>query len=140
MPDEQRRRDELAGQLERFNSQIGIRAAAKDVDGNGAKQLEELKGRRTEVQARLAELESELARKYPSPGVDIGPLDQIQAQIPADAALVGWLDLTVVSAADPRGDHWACVLRRTRARDGSGSWVTERTERGRPPTCRGLAK
>src|SRR5262249_25887896 len=40
------------------------------------------------------------------------PLDAIRSQLPADAALVLWMD------ADPLGERWACVLRR----QGPPSW------------------
>src|SRR5204863_8899428 len=48
-------------------------------------------------------------------------LPRIQARLPADAALVGWLDDLKArpKAADPRGDHWACVVRRR----GAPRWV-----------------
>ena len=48
------------------------------------------------------------------------PRDRIQAELAADAAIVGWLDLkTQPGAADPKGDHWACVVRRI----GQPVWV-----------------
>jgi CHAT domain-containing protein/PDZ domain-containing protein len=47
-------------------------------------------------------------------------LDTIQARLPADAALIGWLDLrTMPNAADLQGDHWACVVRHR----GAPRWI-----------------
>src|SRR5262249_11032226 len=72
----------------------------------------------------------------------------VQQALAEDAAVVGWLDLRPKpGAADPRGDHWACVVRRTRAPvwvrlDGSGPGATwtkddERlAERGRAALAR----
>jgi hypothetical protein len=37
---------------------------------------------------------------------------RIQAHLPADTALLAWLDLKALPrAADPNGEHWACLLR-----------------------------
>ena len=119
-PDERRRREELVGRLNRLDNQIGALAGAKDLADDQLKRLDELKDHRLELQGRLAELEAELVQKYQVAAGAVYALDRIQAQLPADAALVGWLDLkTSPKAADPRGDHWACVVRRR----GAPRWV-----------------
>ncbi len=110
-PDERRRREDLIGQLNRLDNQIGT-LAIKALTDDQRKRVDELKNQRLELQGRLAQLESELVRKYRVTAGAIYALDQIQAQLPADVALVGWLDLQAVpNPADPRGDHWAFVLR-----------------------------
>ncbi len=47
-------------------------------------------------------------------------LTEIQAQIPSDAALLAWVDLPGnPRAANPAGEHWACVV----AHEGEPGWV-----------------
>jgi tetratricopeptide (TPR) repeat protein len=119
-PDERRRQDDLIGQLDRLDNEISAMAGAKNLQGGQLKRLDDLKGQRLELQGRIAEIEATLIQKYKAPAGAIYALDQIQARIPADAALVGWLDLeTLPDAADPRGDHWACVVRRS----GAPRWI-----------------
>jgi CHAT domain-containing protein/tetratricopeptide (TPR) repeat protein len=112
-PDERLRQDDLIRRLNRLENQIGVLAGARAPTGDQRKRFDELKGRRLEVQGRLAQLEAELVQKHQVAAGAVYPLDRIQARLPADAALVGWLDLKgMPRAADPRGDHWACVVRR----------------------------
>jgi CHAT domain-containing protein len=47
----------------------------------------------------------------------LAPLDAVQAQLPADAALLAWVDVTDASGAVQ--EHWGCVLRR----EGPPAWV-----------------
>ena len=69
-----------------------------------------------DLQGQLVQLEAELVRKYQVAAGKVSGLDEIQAQLHPEAALVGWLDLkTLPQAADPKGDHWACVVRRRAA-------------------------
>ncbi len=111
--DERRGHDELAYRLDRLDNQINARMSVEDPTNDQRKQLEELKSQRLDLQGRLVQLEAEVIRKYKATAGAVYDLDQIQARIPADAALVGWLDLkTMPNTADPRGDHWACVVRR----------------------------
>src|SRR5262249_44836034 len=99
---------------------LGSRAGAKPLAADQLKRLDHLKTQRLELQGRLAQLEAELVQKYQVASGAVYSLARIQTRLPADAALVGWLDLkTMPQAADPRGDHWACVVRRT----GAPRWV-----------------
>ncbi len=118
--DERRQQGDLIGQLNRLDNQIGPLAAAMDRTDDQKKRLDELRNQRLELQGRLVQLEAELVQKYKVAAGAVYALDPIQAQLPADAALVGWLDLkTRPNAADPRGDHWACVVRRS----GTPRWI-----------------
>jgi CHAT domain-containing protein/tetratricopeptide (TPR) repeat protein len=71
-------------------------------------------------QAEFSDFEQALVRKY---GVAAGQTfepDRLQAQLPAIAALVAWVDLPAPpQAADPNGEHWACVVRQR----GEPVWV-----------------
>jgi tetratricopeptide (TPR) repeat protein len=119
-PDERRRRDELIGQLNRVDNQIGALAGAKGPTDVQRKRLDELKARRLALEGELVQMEAELVRKYQAATGVVYTLERIQAQLPADTALVGWVDLkTLPRAFDPGGDHWACVVRRR----GAPRWV-----------------
>jgi CHAT domain-containing protein/Flp pilus assembly protein TadD len=77
-------------------------------------------GQRLAVQAEFSEFEQALVRKYGIAAGQTFELARIQAQLPAAAALVAWLDLKApVKAADPNGEHWACVVRQR----GEPIWV-----------------
>jgi CHAT domain-containing protein/tetratricopeptide (TPR) repeat protein len=90
----------LIEKLERCDEQVSSRAE------------EGVRIRRDAVQAELARFEVDLDARYgPAAGTryDLG---RIQAGIPADAALVAWLDLAPFPrAANPSGEHWACIVR-----------------------------
>ena len=115
-PDERGRQEDLVGQLSQLDNQIGAFAGTPVLANDRRKQVDDLKARRLELQGRLSELEATLVGKYGVAAGVVYNLDQIQARLPAEAALVGWVDVrTPPNAADPRGDHWACVVRRTRS-------------------------
>jgi tetratricopeptide (TPR) repeat protein len=60
--------------------------------------------------ARLTELARESARTSVNEVFDLG---KVQAQLTPDAALLFWLDLKGAGdAANPGGEHWACLVRR----------------------------
>jgi serine/threonine protein kinase/CHAT domain-containing protein/tetratricopeptide (TPR) repeat protein len=70
-----------------------------------------------------AELVRALAAPVAKQGVPAGrvyDLAEIQQQLPEDAALLAWIDLpNCPKWADPKGDHWACLVRRR----GEPVWV-----------------
>ena len=118
--DERHRQEDLIGQLDRLDNQIGALAGAKNLSGDKIERLDALEGQRLGLQGRIVELEAKLVEKYKVAVGAAYSLDQIQAQLPANAAMVGWLDLkTMPGAADPRGDHWAYVVRRS----GAPQWI-----------------
>ena len=119
-PDERLRRDELVDRLNRLDNQIGALAGAEDRGGDRLKRLVDLKDQRLEWQGQLAQFEAGLVEKYRVAAGAAYPLAEIQARLPAGAALVGWLDLkSMTNAEDSRGDHWACILRSR----GAPRWV-----------------
>jgi hypothetical protein len=66
------------------------------------------------VEENLAHWNAELTAR------EVYDLARIQAAIAPDAALVAWVDVRgVPRAADPNGEHWACVLRNS----GPPAWV-----------------
>jgi len=84
-------------------------------------QLEDLRRRRERARIALDELRSQLARKYGALAGQVATLQEIQAALPADAALLTWVDLSPPgpNAADPSGEHWGVVVRS----QGTPAWV-----------------
>jgi tetratricopeptide (TPR) repeat protein len=118
--DERSRQEDLLGQINRLNNQLAATVGPRANPESLRIRLDGLNSQRLDLQRQLSELDAELVKKYPVAAGMVYTLDRIQAQIPPSAALVGWLDLeNRPKAADPRGDHWACVVRRT----GAPLWV-----------------
>jgi Tfp pilus assembly protein PilF len=83
-------------------------------------QIEKLRDQRDALLAELSRFQDELAKRYGVPTGQVYDLARIQARVPADSALIGWLDIPAEpKAADPNGEHWACILRRR----GDPAWV-----------------
>src|SRR5207244_1774996 len=61
---EKRQQEDLIGRLNRLDNQIGPLDTATALQGDQVKRLDQLKNQRLELQARLAQLESELVQKY----------------------------------------------------------------------------
>jgi CHAT domain-containing protein len=89
---------------------------------------------RAAAQAELARMLADPTAKFGVAGGQVYELSRIQKQLPEDAALVAWVDLGKAPApANPRGDHWACVVRRQGAPDwiqlpgtgADGAWTDE---------------
>jgi tetratricopeptide (TPR) repeat protein len=119
-PGERGRQEDLLGQLNRLDGQITVLASERAVPEDRLKRLDDLRGQRLGLQGQLTQFEAELVKKYQVAAGAVYSLDRIQSQLPDDAALVGWLDLkTRPDAADPLGNHWACVVRRT----GAPTWL-----------------
>jgi tetratricopeptide (TPR) repeat protein len=111
---EQQRRQDLDASLAQFDRQIGAVLGAKEPSDQLKSRFRELARRRQEAQDELARLAGDLSARQ------VYTLERIQAQVPADAALVAWVDVPgQPKAADPSGEHWACVLRHT----GPPAWV-----------------
>jgi CHAT domain-containing protein/tetratricopeptide (TPR) repeat protein len=70
------------------------------------RQLESVKSELSEFQNKLDQQHGALAGAIPT-------LDEIQLALPADAALVAWVDIEPPGpkSADPDGEHWVVVVR-----------------------------
>src|SRR5262249_10519655 len=77
------------------------------------KRLEELRQRRDPARIALGELQSRLARAHGPLGGRVAGLDEVPAALPADAALIAWVDREPAGpgSADPDGEHWGAVVR-----------------------------
>ncbi|MGO9920777.1 MAG: CHAT domain-containing protein [Isosphaeraceae bacterium] len=120
-PGDRARLRELTAELERLDRLVETTPKGLD-QAERAKRFEELKRQRVLASIALGEFHTKLARDHgPLAGV-VAPLKEIQAALPADAALVAWVDLAPEgpSAADPNGEHWGVVVRSR----GVPAWIT----------------
>jgi hypothetical protein len=78
-----------------------------------AKRFEDLKRERELASIALGELQTKLVKDHGALAGQVARLNEIQSALPADAALVAWVDIPPVgpNAADPDGEHWGVVVR-----------------------------
>ena len=110
-PAERTRLGELTAALERFDKLV--EAAPKDLNqSERAKRFEDLKHQRELASIALGEFQTKLVQDYKELAGDVAKLDKIQTALPADAALVAWVDIlpSGPNAADPDGEHWGVVV------------------------------
>jgi CHAT domain-containing protein len=118
--EERRREQELSGKMQLIDKQIAALLHAKEPTSERRQQIEELQKQRDAAVLELTQFAAELAQKHGPVAGQVYELPAIQKQLPADAALVGWIDLKALpKAADPDGEHWACIVRRR----GAPLWV-----------------
>ena len=111
-PAERARLGELTAALERLDKLV--EATPKGLDqAERAKRFEELKRQRELASIALGEFQTKLDRDYKVLAGEVATLNEIQAAMPADAALVAWVDIPPAgpNAADPDGEHWGVVVR-----------------------------
>ena len=79
----------------------------------------------------LREWQSKLAREHGELEGQVAGLGEIQAALPADAALIAWVDVLPIArtAVDPDGEHWGVVVRSS----GGPTWVAIPGIRARRP-------
>ena len=115
---ESARRRKLLADFQRIEAQIIVeRRRGRDADIN---RITTLRRRQLEVQATLGRLDEEFADKHGHARGEVMTWQQVQLALPADTALVGWLDVAGREhAKDPNGEHWVALLRRT----GPPRWI-----------------
>jgi CHAT domain-containing protein/tetratricopeptide (TPR) repeat protein len=112
-PAELAKQNELVAQLNRVDLLIQQTIKPQDTP-ELQKQREALLGRRRELGDKLAQLAADLEKKYGPVAGQVFDRSTIQKALPADSALVGWIDIAgEPKAADPNGEHWAFLLRST---------------------------
>ncbi len=119
-PAERDRLRELTTALDRLDRLV--EATPKELDqAERAKQFEDLKHQRELASIALGEFQAKLVGEHGELEGHVARLDEIQAALPADTALVAWVDIPPVgpNAADPDGEHWGVVVRSR----GVPSWV-----------------
>ena len=111
-PAERARLGELIAALERLDKLV--ESTPKGLDqAERAKRFEDLKHQRELASIALGEFQTNLVQGHKALAGEVARLDQIQAVLPADAALVAWVDIPPPgpNAADPDGEHWGVVVR-----------------------------
>jgi CHAT domain-containing protein/tetratricopeptide (TPR) repeat protein len=108
---ERARDDELRGRLQALDEQIGRLVSRPRRTQANDQQLESLRRQQSELEGRYLALQNELDAKYREFAGRPSGLEEVQAAIPEDAALVGWVDTDRY--------HAACLVRRT----GDPVWV-----------------
>ena len=135
-PDERNRLRELTVALERLDKLA--ETTPRDLDREErARRFEDLKHQRELASIALGEFQTKLVRDHNALAGEAAKLDEIQSALPADAALIAWVDIPPPGpkSADPDGEHWAVVVRSRgvpawipSAGTGSGGlWTTDDT-------------
>jgi tetratricopeptide (TPR) repeat protein len=106
------RQTDLLAQLERVDQLLARQGAVADPTPDQKRERAELLDRRRKAHQELTRFQHHLEEAYgPVQGKVFGR-QQIQAALPAAAALVAWIDIPATpGAADPNGEHWGVVLR-----------------------------
>ena len=111
-PAERDRLRELTAELERLDKLV--ETMPKDLDqAERAKRFEDLKHQRELASIALGEFQTRLVKDHGPLAGRVAGLAEIQSALPADAALVAWVDFSPAgpNAADPDGEHWGVVVR-----------------------------
>jgi hypothetical protein len=111
----------LTATLERLDKLV--ETTPKDLDQAGrAQRFADLKRQRELAGIALGEFQSELVKDHGSLAGQAAKLKDIQGALPADAALIAWVDIAAEgpNAADPDGEHWGVVVRSR----GIPAWVS----------------
>jgi len=120
-PGERARLRELIAELERLDKLV--ESTPKNIDqAERASRFEDLKRKRALASIALGEFQTKLVADYGPLAGQVATLNKIQATLPADAALVAWVDIkpTGPNAADLGGEHWGVVVRSR----GIPAWIT----------------
>src|SRR5262249_36061272 len=124
---------ELLGRINLLDEQV----AALPVKPEKAEEIQNAEGlrrKRDAAQTDFVRFQADLATKYGVAAGAVYDLARVQAQLREDAALLAWLDLDEqAKPADPKGDHWACLVRhrgapiwiRLPGTGPSGAWTEE---------------
>jgi hypothetical protein len=102
----------LTAELERLDKLV--ESTPKGLDqADRAKRFEELNRERELASVALGEFQTKLVGEYGALAGKVASLKEVQAALPADLALVVWVDTAPAgpNAADRDGEHWGVVVR-----------------------------
>jgi CHAT domain-containing protein/Tfp pilus assembly protein PilF len=104
------REDSLREALGALESELAVyrAAAAGDTTGEAAVMAETTRQALLETEARWSAFRREVAAKYPVSEGQAFPLERVQGALPANAALIGWIDLELGAG---RFHSWVYVVR-----------------------------
>jgi tetratricopeptide (TPR) repeat protein len=117
---EQARLRELTSALERLDRLVEATPQGLD-KAERAKRFAELGRQRELASIALGEFQTKLVQHHGAQAGQVAGLDKIQAALPADVAMIAWVDLSPrgPNAADPDREHWGVVVRSR----GTPAWV-----------------
>ncbi len=119
-PEERRQDEGLRGRLGKLEERISALLAVEDPTGAAPAKADSLSRERDAVLVELTKFEEDIAAKYGVAAGETYDLARIQRDLVTDEALLAWVDMQGdSSAADPNGEHWACVVRHA----GEPVWV-----------------
>ncbi len=112
IPAERDRLRELTSELERLDRLAEGNPKGLD-QAKRAKRFAELRRQRELASIALGEFQTRLVQAHGPLAGQVARLNEIQAALPVDAALVAWIDIPPAgpNAADPDGEHWGVVVR-----------------------------
>ena len=109
---EQAKQAQLVARLHRFDQSLERLSAIKKPTLAQTHQYEELLTQHRQAQDELDAFGRYLEKTYGPVAGAVFDRKVIQAALPPDAALLGWLDIPgAPKAHDPNGEHWAVLLR-----------------------------
>jgi CHAT domain-containing protein/tetratricopeptide (TPR) repeat protein len=111
-PAERARLRELTAGLERLDRLVETTPRGLD-RLERAKRFADLKHQRDVASIALGEFQTKLLRDHGALAGQVASLHDVQAALPADAALVAWVDFAAPgpNSADPDGEHWGVAVR-----------------------------
>jgi tetratricopeptide (TPR) repeat protein len=119
-PAERARLRDLITALERLDRLV--ESTPQDLDkSERVKRFEDLRRQRELASIALGEFQAKLVQEHGTLAGPVATLNEIQSGLPADAALVAWIDIPPrgPNAADPNGEHWGALVRS----QGAPVWV-----------------
>jgi tetratricopeptide (TPR) repeat protein len=118
---EKQREQELFAGLLHLDRRVGLLLALRERTPAQHALLEKLSRQRDAAQAELSQFEAQMAAVHGVAAGQVYRQADVQAQLPAECALVAWLDVSTARPATGQAakEHWACVLRQR----GEPVWV-----------------
>jgi tetratricopeptide (TPR) repeat protein len=117
---ERDRENQLLKTLQSLEDQLVALAISKTPRPELQKKIDALQEKRDQTQRALLEFQQQLVEKYGPAVGQVYDCARIQSHLGPETALLAWVDLAGRStAADPNGEHWACLLRSS----GDPIWV-----------------
>ncbi len=105
---ERAREAKLLAEIQQLDERIGVLAERQDSGAQTAVRLDHLRRQRDPLRGQLVEFEQLIEVQYGAFGGKRASLEEIQAILPPDTALVGWVDVRNRNRSVSL--HWACLV------------------------------
>ncbi len=107
-PAQRAQEDNLVGQIQQLGERIGKLADRRGPSAQDEVRLDHLRQERDTLRGQLLELEQSIEAQHGAFGGKRASLEEIQAMLPPDAALLGWVDLAPLNRSE--SVHWVCLV------------------------------